>query len=179
MAKDEFMNVLKQNLAKLVGIFFCIVSIVVGVVLRPGWGSQINNDGKLTNAIFCLEIALIEKIMESNEVWDKIKGEFKNCNYAKYADFINQYTKNTTKDKKIEDQIKRVEEYINFQKKIKLADIFFNHVLKLIFILSGIFGLFWISIWKYREEREGRKEEEDEKRAEEIIEEIKRKLESK
>jgi hypothetical protein len=169
---------LKQNLTKLVGLVICFIFIAFGAFMMPALSSKVDNNENLTDEIVKLKIFLSEKIAESNHCWEKIKDEFANCNAEKYRELINKYAENTAKDKKIENQIKKIEEYINFQKKIKLADIFFQHVLKLIFILSGIFGLLWISIWRYREEREGRKKGDEKERAEKVIEEIKRKLES-
>lgn len=151
MANNNFK---KGNLAKLVGLVICFIFILFGAFLKPDLSSQVDNNKMLTDKIFKLKGFLSEKMAESNRCWEEIKGKFENCNAEKYRELINKYVEYTVKDKKIEDQIKKIEDYVNFEKKVKLAEIFFKHVLKLIFILSGIFGLFWISIWKYREERE-------------------------
>jgi len=161
MTKNKSKDVSNKNLTKLVGLMISFIFIAFGAFMMPALSSKVDNNENLTDEIVKLKIFLSEKIAESNCCWEKIKDEFENCNTEKYRDLINKYAENTAKDKKLEEQIKRIEEYINFQKKVKLADIFFQHVLKLIFILSGILGLFWISIWIYREEREDGKKDQD------------------
>ena len=56
----------------------------------------------------------------------------------------------------IAESLKEIKNFLGFKKRVAAAHIFFQHVLKLVFILSGLFGFFWISIWKYREEKEER-----------------------
>ena len=156
MTNINLKKVLKGNFAKFVGLVLYLIFILLGAILKTDLSSKVNNNEILIAEIVKLKGFLSEKMAESNRCWGRIKDEFKNCNAEKYRELINKYVEYGVKDEEIEGQIKRIEDYINFQKKIELAGIFFKHVLKLIFILSGIFGLFWISIWKYREDRESK-----------------------
>ena len=70
---------------------------------------------------------------------------------------INNYLEKALEDEEIINTlIKDIKSQFNLEKKIATAHVFFKHVLKIIFILSGIIGFFWIAFWISREQREKR-----------------------
>jgi hypothetical protein len=164
---------------KALGILICVFFIVIGSFLLPFKGSQedvpyngvfneivideVNvrnteiHGEPLIKAIIDLRAALEVKSDELRVTFeDLVKAIGTEGSKNDYKEVLIQYEKQKASDENIKLLMSDIENYISFKKKIDTANVFFQHVLKLIFILSGIFGLFWISIWKFREDREKR-----------------------
>lgn len=113
------------------------------------------NDG-FSKTIIKLQIALEEKTDELKRILSKMGEQ----NGKDKKDLLKYLEKALEEEDIINTLIKDVKSQFNLEKKIATAHVFFKHSLKLIFILSGIIGLFWIAIWIAREQREKREIEE-------------------
>jgi hypothetical protein len=101
----------------------------------------------------------IEDLRIMRIVLQMISGFFHLNEKVKDAILLKEVRKLCT-SMQISEIIEEIKELINTKKKIDLADVFFRYIFVLIFFMSGIIGLFWLSIWKAREDREDKENSE-------------------